>query len=173
MDVDAWGSGRLFQEDLERAAEAALASGILGTMGTLDARDTPASTFDAGWDAEREPALVMGGCESWPAFRDGGWSPAMLAARFEGSSFECGESPAGEGTALMSIESFVEYSDHQADDDPLYLFDGTFESSAPELEREYGAPSVFAHDLLALLTEGSDDPDARPPWRWLLVGPTR
>lgn len=173
MDPEGWGSAGLASVPVEAVADEAAAQAWLLAPDTISAADSDAEYFEKGWEERGEPVIVQDACSSWPAMEHDAWMPAVLAARFEGASFECGEAPEEEASALVTIESFWEYCQFQQDDDPLYLFDGTFESSAPELEEEYSAPSLFRNDLLALLCEGTDDPDARPPWRWLLVGPTR
>ena len=54
-----------------------------------------------------------------------------------------------------------------AEETPLYLFDQEFVTKVPRLGEEYTVPQYFAEDLFSLLG------DARPAYRWLIIGPKR
>ena len=49
----------------------------------------------------------------------------------------------------------------------LCSFDKTFAETAPQLAADYSVPELFSDDLFALLG------DARPDYRWLIIGPHR
>jgi len=75
---------------------------------------------------------------------------------------------AGDGTqALIELGVMMEYADHQRDDDPLYIFDATFDALAPDLLDHYSVPSYIQPcDPLACLeapalnSDDDDDADA-------------
>ena len=73
------------------------------------------------------------------------------------------------GGVNFKLKDYFEYAGRNMDDPPLYLFDPTFEKSAPELVRAYSTPPCFRDDLFALL----DESGSRPDYRWLLVGGKR
>ena len=67
----------------------------------------------------------------------------------------------------MLAEDYFRYMSRQHDDGPLYLFDKDFVEHAAPLAADYAVPPAFQEDLFALLG------DARPDFRWLIVGPGR
>ena len=70
------------------------------------------------------------------------------------------------GGVNFKLSDYLDYAKHNTDDQPLYLFDPTFGSSAPELLEGYEAPVCFRDDLFSLLED-------RPDYRWLLLGGAR
>jgi hypothetical protein len=65
----------------------------------------------------------------------------------------------------MTLSAYYDYLGRQADEEPLYVFDGAFGESAPQLLAGYQVPHLFAQDYHAVL--GS----RRPDYRWLVMGP--
>mmetsp|Transcript_8350 Transcript_8350/g.17336 ORF Transcript_8350/g.17336 Transcript_8350/m.17336 type:complete len:271 (+) Transcript_8350:3-815(+) len=70
----------------------------------------------------------------------------------------------------MRMGDFSKYVECQDDDTPLYLFDHMFANYAAtrHLADQYQVPELFAQDILESL-----GPSLRPPYRWLLIGPSR
>jgi hypothetical protein len=66
---------------------------------------------------------------------------------------------------LMALPAYFDYLGRQADEEPLYVFDGAFGETAPQLLEGYQVPLLFAQDYHAVL--GS----RRPEYRWLVMGP--
>lgn len=104
------------------------------------------------------------------------------AAGFDGSGDDEADGSSGSGVqvtsqALCPLGHFLSYCDYQQDDDPLYIFDGTFDQLTPQLAEQYRVPRwIQPSDPLACLEghagarpEGS----SRPPFKWWLVGPAR
>jgi hypothetical protein len=91
---------------------------------------------------------------------DGRWTSASLA---ESEFVEVSGSDDSQDPVVVSLGTFLDYAHTQQDDDPLYAFDSTFDPSPAD----FSIPPTFRHDLLACLGPN------RPPWRWLLIGPTR
>jgi len=57
--------------------------------------------------------------------------------------------------------------DQEREENPLYLFDKAFVKKIPSLTNDYTVPIYFNEDLFSLLG------DARPDYRWLIIGPPR
>jgi len=66
--------------------------------------------------------------------------------RHGGTRFQVSK-PAG-GTLSMRLRDFAAYAAGQADEEPLYIFDGGFGRAAPELLRRYAVPAAFDSDYL-------------------------
>jgi len=67
----------------------------------------------------------------------------------------------------IATEDYFAYLARQADDMPLYLFDRDFAKRCPHLAQDYRVPRAFSEDLFSALQ------DARPDFRWLIIGPAR
>lgn len=158
---------------MHQAANESIASGALAPN-TVDATKMPAVAFQDQYDKPKIPALILRGCCDWSTPPGEAWSLPFLAAKYGDELFACGSRPGDkDDVVLVRLEAFEAYCQFQDDDEPLYLFDATLDASAPELVEAFSVPPVFQHDELARLVEATDDPDARPEWRWLLCGPTR
>lgn len=83
--------------------------------------------------------------------------------------FKCGEDD-DERTIRVRLRHFLQYTQHNRDDSPLYIFDSRFDDDkhANRILRDYRVPSYFSDDLFRLVSESR-----RPPYRWWLVGPER
>mmetsp|Transcript_48724 Transcript_48724/g.137067 ORF Transcript_48724/g.137067 Transcript_48724/m.137067 type:complete len:429 (+) Transcript_48724:194-1480(+) len=83
--------------------------------------------------------------------------------------FKCGEDD-DERNIKVRLEHFLQYTEKNRDDSPLYIFDSAFEEDekANCILRDYRVPSYFNDDLFGLVSEAR-----RPPYRWWLVGPER
>lgn len=65
----------------------------------------------------------------------------------------------------LKLKHFLGYladPEHQQDDSPMYIFDGTFgdRETSKEMSRDYSIPSWFSEDLMRLAGERR-----RPPYR--------
>lgn len=78
---------------------------------------------------------------------------------------------------MMTLHTYAKYirsiDGGLYDDSPMAIYDSEFgnpNSPLMELLHEYSIPKCFSDDLFDLV-EASDS--NRPPWRWLLIGPSR
>lgn len=117
-------------------------------------------------DLPREPLILTGLMNDWPAFNQRLWTLPKLCERFPAASFRA------EAT-LTTLEAYQNYHDESYDDSPLYLFDSDFvektlpsssndERGLPGLGDDYTVPSCFSEDLFSVM--GSK----RPDYRWLV-----
>ena len=83
--------------------------------------------------------------------------------------FKCGEDD-DEKNIKVRLCHFLNYTEENRDDSPLYIFDSSFDDDkyANQLLRDYRVPSYFSDDLFRLISESR-----RPPYRWWLLGPKR
>lgn len=83
--------------------------------------------------------------------------------------YKCGEDD-DERNIKIRLEHFLNYTEKNKDDSPLYIFDSNFDEDdhAKRLLTDYRVPSYFNDDLFGLVSESR-----RPPYRWWLVGPER
>jgi hypothetical protein len=78
---------------------------------------------------------------------------------------------------MMTLHTYAKYirsiDGGLYDDSPMAIYDSEFgnpNSPLMELLHEYSIPKCFSGDLFDLVEAGDSD---RPPWRWLLIGPSR
>ncbi|KAI3433776.1 hypothetical protein D9Q98_003581 [Chlorella vulgaris] len=114
--------------------------------------------FREQFELPNKPVILTDVVTKWPAMEK--WSRQYLEAAFEGSHVLVGDQP-------ISFQAYCKYADTNRDELPLYLFDKTFCSTAPQLADDYSVPELFRDDLFSLL--GAD----RPDWRWLIIGPVK
>lgn len=82
----------------------------------------------------------------------------------------------------MELRNYFSYVTTQHEMQPLYLFDQNYPTNAPQLLEDYEVPKYFPEDFFGIvgaaflsasvflfLFPGEDD---RPPYRWILVGPS-
>ena len=83
--------------------------------------------------------------------------------------FKCGEDD-DEKNIKVKLCHFLNYTEENRDDSPLYVFDSSFDDDkhANQLLRDYRVPSYFSDDLFRFISESR-----RPPYRWWLIGPKR
>ncbi len=121
----------------------------------------------------KTPVIVRGVVDSWKGREQLNWkvraAEQAMFERFKHREFKVGESDSGR-TLRVEFKHFLEYLVSQRDDSPLYLFESSFHKRgrAPELLDMYEVPKFFREDLLPIVGE-----KARPPYRWLLMGPRR
>lgn len=68
----------------------------------------------------------------------------------------------------MKFKYFADYMTCNRDDDPLYLFETLPLRDPLPLLNDFDTTDLFPHDWLNLV-----NPAAKPPFRWLTVGPKR
>ncbi|KAK3282466.1 hypothetical protein CYMTET_9801 [Cymbomonas tetramitiformis] len=96
----------------------------------------------------------------------GKWDASKLTREYLLQAY--GDRPTIVGGYKMKLHDYYRYADQAGNDDqPLYLFDKHFSSSASKLACDYTVPEYFSEDLFAALGA------ARPDFRWLIVGPQR
>lgn len=71
---------------------------------------------------------------------------------------------------LQHYIHYLQHPEHQLDDSPLYIFDGTFgdRQASMALMNDYSIPEYFNEDLFKHVGE-----KRRPPHRWFVLGPKR
>jgi histone arginine demethylase JMJD6 len=112
-----------------------------------------AAEFTKPWDAQ----------EKW-TFEALSRDDTLLQRRFK-----CGEDD-DERNIKVRLEHFLQYTEKNRDDSPLYVFDSAFDDDemANRILTDYRVPSYFSDDLFGLVSESR-----RPPYRWWLIGPVR
>ncbi|XP_024543827.1 F-box protein At1g78280 isoform X2 [Selaginella moellendorffii] len=119
--------------------------------------------FVQNYDVQK-PVLLTDLAEDWPARRT--WTIDQLVHRYGDSEFKVSQSY---GQRIrMTLKDYADYTRSQHDEDPLYIFDSSFGESTPGLLEDYTVPYLFKEDLFSVLS-----PSQRPPYRWLVIGPSR
>lgn len=121
-----------------------------------------AAEFSSTYESGDGRPVVLEGLGAKCAARSA-WDEAPLRERL-------GERVFHAGGVNMRLREYLDYAGTNSDDQPLYCFDPTFGTSAPELLEEYEVPPYFRDDLFKLL---DGDGGARPAYRWLLIGGLR
>lgn len=129
----------------------------------VDASRMTVAEFEARFERTNRPVLLQGVASQWHAVREQTATLDRLAERFGDRLFTA-------GGFRMPMREYAAYARSVTDDQPLYLFDPRFDSTAPELLTEYVVPPWFADDRDAF---ASLPPRWRPDRRWLIVGPAR
>ena len=97
-----------------------------------------------------------------------GW-PAWSRWTLEYLQQHCGADRLFEaGAAKFTMEQYWKYAAQTTEENPLYLFDKKFGESVPQLVADYAAPGCMADNLFSLLGA-----EARPDFRWLIIGAPR
>ncbi|KAJ6852279.1 F-box protein isoform X1 [Iris pallida] len=112
----------------------------------------------------KKPLLLTDLAETWPARKK--WTIDQLLLSYGDVAFRLSQRSSKKIT--MSFKDYVSYMEIQHDEDPLYIFDDKFGDVAPPLLEDYSVPHLFQEDFFDVL-----DPDQRPPFRWLIIGPER
>ncbi|KAG0245942.1 hypothetical protein B0O80DRAFT_463970 [Mortierella sp. GBAus27b] len=107
------------------------------------------------------------GVETWPAWKQ--WTLEALVEKYGDVPFRVSNIDSNiDPTIDLCFKDFLHYVRYNRDQDPLYLFDHRFADTIPEMKSAYEVPKYFEVDFFSLL-KGS----ARPPYRWILIGPQR
>eukprot|EP00934_Nitzschia_sp_Nitz4_P005825 Nitzschia sp. Nitz4//scaffold121_size67750//30500//34949//NITZ4_006067-RA/size67750-processed-gene-0.8-mRNA-1//1//CDS//3329534348//5815//frame0 len=107
--------------------------------------------------------------EPWPAQEKWQFDALLNDPDLADSKFKCGEDD-DERNIKIRLDYFIQYTKHNKDDSPLYIFDSAFDEheKANRILTDYRVPSYFQDDLFSLVSESR-----RPPYRWWLIGPER
>ena len=116
------------------------------------------AAFRERFERPNRPCIVTDVVPEWPAFAK--WDLPYLERALEGRTVHA-------GGYEFEPAKFFRYLARSRDEQPLYLFDKAFAAKAPQLAADYAVPHLFDDDLFGVLGE------ARPDWRWLIVGGER
>jgi len=105
------------------------------------------------------PVIISGIARDWPATQN--WTKEKLLERHGETKFRTGSG------FKMTLKKYFDYLSKQHEMQPLYLFDQNYPFRAKPMGTEYKIPDYFPEDLFEIV--GEDD---RPPYRWILVGPS-
>ena len=127
--------------------------------------DLDAAQFRTQYEMRRRPVVLTGLAQSWPALAH--WDTSYLASVHGAACVQAFDEYLG---ALdVPLSAYLEYATTCVTDErPLYVFEPSIEKSAPALLDDFTVPPHFSEDLFSLLGD-----EARPDYRWLLVGPAR
>ncbi|KAI7829573.1 hypothetical protein BC939DRAFT_11394 [Gamsiella multidivaricata] len=138
------------------------------TIPIEDYQDLDEDVFYRRYGYPNKPVMIQNSnVESWPAWKQ--WTLDALAAKhsdtvFRVSNIESDTKP----SFSLCFKDFLHYLKYNRDLNPFYLFDPCFAEAVPEMGTAYEVPKYFRIDYFSLL-KGS----ARPPYRWILIGPQR
>mmetsp|Transcript_4910 Transcript_4910/g.7432 ORF Transcript_4910/g.7432 Transcript_4910/m.7432 type:complete len:416 (-) Transcript_4910:1156-2403(-) len=129
--------------------------------------------FHEKYEKKLVPCLIDGLADDWKARTE--WNLTRMRQEFGERRFKCGEDDDGY-PIKVKLKHFVRYQNSdleggaKRDDSPLYIFDSHFDDDrvGKQLLEEYRVPHLFREDLFKLVGE-----KRRPPYRWILFGPTR
>ena len=121
-------------------------------MPRVHASQLTTSDFVQRFEAAKQPVIVEGLLDEWPAQRE--WQPSALLRRFADTRFKVGSDDDGY-PVRMKLKHYLSYllhPQHQNDDSPLYIFDGTFadKKCAPVLGKVRCGFHVLTSDLADL-----------------------
>ena len=113
------------------------------------------------------PVMIAGLTDHWTA-RHYTFS-SLAASPYADCYFKCGEDDDGY-SIKVKLKYFLQYTQQQADDSPLYIFDSAFDehTHSKRMLQDFTVPPYFTDDLFSIVGE-----KRRPPYRWFLVGPER
>ncbi|KAJ3057826.1 hypothetical protein HK102_010852, partial [Quaeritorhiza haematococci] len=155
---------------------------------TVTANELTPDLFRERFDQTETPVLITGakgggnsggaggggsGEEDWGLMNDWKarttWSVETLCEKYGDKLFKVGNEyrPGGPITVDMKFGDYINYMRTQHDETPLYVFDPSFGERAPTMLEEYKVPHIFEEDMFSHLGPH------RPPYRWLVVGPSR
>lgn len=126
-------------------------------------KDLTLEEFRSEYDGKK-PVLLTELAKTWPARTK--WTIDQLLLNYADVAF--GISQRSSKKITMKFKDYVLYMKLQHDEDPLYVFDDKFGEAAPALLEDYNVPHLFQEDFFDVL-----DPDQRPSFRWLIIGPER
>ena len=143
-----------------------------------------ATRFAIDYEQRNVPAKIVGATKTWPAMpaeNNVGWTFDNLVERFGNVAWRFSDVH-GEMLTLQTYNKYISTVEGQTDDSPLAIYDAEFgdeDSPTSVLLDEYKVPTCFSPDLFDLAIPSGDsdsdddDKDARPPYRWILIGPER
>ncbi len=165
LDLPEWRGHSLSDTGIWEPLKSKLLSPPARTPPVYDA-DVDGKVFEAA----NVPAVIRGAMDTWGAMSEGGrWTFQSFLERFGETMFRFSDTHG----AMMSFGTYVGYCHDPmlgvADDSPLAVYDSEFGDDEPTrvLLEEYEVPGCFSDDLFGYV-KGD-----KPPYRWILLGPTR
>ena len=118
------------------------------------------------YEMHSEPFMIRAGIDaSW--ISNSSWHHTTLSTFCKQKQTWVGNSHGPKKYLRMTMSNYLDYFWKQKDDSPLYLFDKDFGTEMKFLLKAYKKPDFVKEDYLGLLG------DARPAYRWIVVGPMR
>ena len=133
----------------------------------IHCKDMSCDDFVNNFEKSERPVMIQGLTESWPASQKWNWK--TLCRDYGNVRFQCGDDDNGKSMKLK-LKHFFGYMQHQTDDNPLYIFDSTFNErgATGQLRMDYEVPKYFKQNLWSEMPKDKD-----PPHSWFLIGPKR
>ena len=130
-------------------------------------KDMSCQDFVNRFERPERPLMIQGLTERWPASKN--WTFEALCRNYGNVLFQCGDDDNGK-SMKMKMKHFLGYMHHQKDDNPLYIFDSTFNErgATRPLRHDYEVPKYFKQNLWDEMPKDKD-----PPHSWFLIGPQR
>jgi hypothetical protein len=125
----------------------------------VDCADLSVEEFIEKYEKLGKPVVIKGIAKSWTGYNT--WTRECLLQNYAHSKFRTGSG------FKMEFRNYMSYIKTQHEMQPLYLFDQNYPENAPQLLADYSVPKYFPEDLFSVV--GEED---RPPYRWILVGPS-
>lgn len=130
-----------------------------GQIDVVHANDLTVEEFIEKYEKPGKPVVIKGITESWKGYKR--WNRESLLQNYAESKFRTGSG------FKMKFKNYMSYINTQHEMQPLYLFDQNYPKRAPQLLADYEVPPYFPEDFFGIVGERD-----RPPYRWILVGPS-
>ena len=146
------------------------------TARRLTSDETSKLTFHPWFERQNIPAILEGCCDEWNAMTNCTWM--KLVERFGSYEWRFSDTH-GATMTLSTYHKYVNSIEGQTDDAPLAVYDSQLDNDdrIVVVQEDYNVPHCFnAPDLFECLDDKRLDGGydaARPPYRWILMGPAR